>query len=116
MQKIDYESIGLRIKHYRSNVKKMSQDELAEKVEMSRVFLSYIETGTKVPSLESIVAIANALGVSANDLLVDSLNNTGASVDSDIHYLLLDCTEAESAIITRHAKELRKILRDFQIK
>jgi len=93
-----------------------SQEELAEKADLDRAFLSKIESASKLPSLASIIAIANALGVSANDLLVDSLDNTGASVDSDIHYLLLDCTEAESAIITRHAKELRRILRDFQIK
>ena len=116
MQNIDYESIGLRIRHYRSNVKKISQEELAEKAEMSRVNLSYIETGARMPSLESLIAIANALEVSANDLLVDNLFNTGASVDSDIHYLLLDCSEAESAIITKAAKELRKILQGYQIK
>ena len=116
MQNIDYESIGLRIKHYRSNVKKMSQEELAEKAEMSRTYVSLIEIGSKAPSIEGLIAIANALDVSANDLLVDNLMNTGASVDSDIHYLLLDCTEAESALITKAAKELRKILRDYQIK
>ena len=116
MNGIDYESIGLRIKHYRSNVRKLSQEQLAEKADMSRVNLSYIETGARMPSLESLIAIANALDVSANDLLVDNLMNTGASIDSDIHYLLLDCSEAESALITKAAKELRKVLRDFEIK
>ena len=92
MNGIDYESIGLRIKHYRSNIRKLSQEQLAEKADMSRVNLSYIETGARMPSLESLIAIANALDVSANDLLVDNLMNTGASIDSDIHYLLLDCS------------------------
>ena len=116
MQNIYYESIGLRIKHYRANVMKISQEELAERADMSRSFLAQVETNIRIPSLETIIALANALNVSANDLLVDNLMNTGASVDSDIHYLLLDCTEAESALITKAAKELRKILRDYQIK
>jgi len=116
MQNIDYESIGLRIKNYRSNIKKWSQEELAEKAGMSRTYVSHIELASKSPSLESIVAIANALGVSANDLLVDNLTNTGATFDSDINYLLLDCTEAESKIITRTAKGLKKLLREYQIK
>lgn len=116
MNGIDYESIGLRIRHYRSNVRKLSQEQLAEKADISRSFLAQVETNLRLPSLETIIAIANALDVSANDLLVDNLMNTGASIDSDIHYLLLDCSEAESALITKAAKELRKVLRDFEIK
>lgn len=116
MRNIDYESIGLRIKHYRSNVRKLSQEQLAEIANVDRSHLSRIENGTKIPGLELIIELANALDVSANDLLVDNLMNTGASIDSDIHYLLLDCSEAESALITKVAKELRKVLRDFEIK
>lgn len=116
MKNIDYESIGLRIKHYRSQVKHYSQEELAEKTQMSRSFLAQIENNSRIPSLETLIAIANALEVSANDLLVDNLINTGASIDSNIHYLLLDCTEEEASLITKTARELRKILRDYQIK
>ena len=116
MQNIDYESIGLRIKHYRTNVLKISQEELAARAEIERSYLSRIENGSKGLSLDLLITLANVLNVSANDLLVDNLMNTGASVDSDIHYLLLDCSEAESSLITKAAKDLRKILRGYQIK
>ena len=50
---IDYESIGKRIKHYRTQ-KKLSQEELGKAVFATPVHISYIETGARTPlSLES---------------------------------------------------------------
>ena len=68
---IDYESIGKRIKHYRTQ-KKLSQEELGKAVFATPVHISYIETGARTPSLEILILIANALDVSADDLLTVS--------------------------------------------
>ena len=57
---IDYESIGKRIKHYRTQ-KKLSQEELGKAVFATPVHISYIETGARTPSLEILILIANGM-------------------------------------------------------
>ncbi|WP_408609594.1 hypothetical protein [Blautia schinkii] len=62
------------------------------------------------PSLDTLIDIANALGLSAEDLLVDSLTHSASTADSEIHRLLLDCNEIEQEILTRMVKEMKAIL------
>ena len=54
--------------------------------------------------------IANALGVSIEDLLVDSFEHPISSTESEIHRLLLDCNKIEEQILTKTVAELKKIL------
>ncbi len=46
-----------------------SQETLAEKAELSTVFISRIERGIESPSVDSLVKIAEALGVHVRDLV-----------------------------------------------
>ena len=109
---IDSESIGRRIKHYRSE-KKLSQEELANSVFASSNH--NIETGVKTPSLELLISIANALDVSADDLLTDNLKHSSSPVDTEIHDLLLDCNHDEKAILTRTLTFLKALLSEFGV-
>lgn len=106
---IDYEKLGKRISSFRSQAD-ISQDELSNKLHLSREYVSYIETGKRKPSLDSLVDIANTLHISIDDLLVDSLLYSTSTANTDIHKLLLDCTETEAEILTRMVKELKAIL------
>ena len=65
-------SIGARIRYHRT-INEISQEELAFRTQMSRVHIGYIERGERAPSLESVINIANALNVSADELLVGNL-------------------------------------------
>jgi len=58
-----------------------------------------IETNRRVLSLDTLVGIANALGCSTDDLLVDSLKHSASTADSTIHRLLLDCNPLEEEIL-----------------
>jgi len=111
---VDYESIGKRIKHYRTE-KRLSQEELANGIHTTSVYISYIETGVKTPSLELLVLIANALDVSADDLLTDNLKHSSSPVGTEIHDLLLDCNHDEKAILTRTLKFLKGLLSEFGV-
>ena len=51
---LDLKDIGARIKFYRTK-SNLSQEVLAEKTNTSRVFISLLEKGTRLPSLETIV-------------------------------------------------------------
>ena len=64
----------------------------------------------KTPSLPILVDLANALHISVDALLVDSLGYSLSSSDSDLHRLLLDCNETEQEIIIRTARELKATL------
>ena len=57
-----------------------------------------------------LVDLANALHISVDALLVDSLDYSLSSSDSELHRLLLDCNKTEQEIIIRTAKELKATL------
>lgn len=86
------ETIGKNIRKYR-NQRKLRQDQLAEKTDLSTNYIGMIERGEKIPALETFLKIANTLEVSADMLLADVLYNNYAIKDS----LLADKLEKLSA-------------------
>ncbi|HEV2208585.1 MAG TPA: helix-turn-helix transcriptional regulator [Verrucomicrobiae bacterium] len=48
-----------------------SQEKLAERADLSMVFISRVERGKESPSFDSLVRIARALGVQVRDLVGD---------------------------------------------
>ena len=65
------EFLGRRIKEARK-LAKLTQEKLAEKINISTVYLGEIERGNKMPSIPVLIAIAEALDVSCDYLLRDS--------------------------------------------
>lgn len=63
-------AVGQRIKATRE-AKGLTQEKLAALVDLSPTHISVIERGLKIPNLDSFVAIANALDVSTDSLLLD---------------------------------------------
>ena len=59
--------LGRRIKKIR-NEKNLTQEELAEKVGVSTVWIGYIETGYRIPNLKMVYKVARALGVKVKDI------------------------------------------------
>lgn len=68
------ENIGLNIRKYRKK-QHLSQIELAVEVGIDRAYLSEIENGRTNLSVNILYAIADALGVSAADLLTITAKN-----------------------------------------
>lgn len=95
---LDYKAIGKRIKIARIQ-NDMTQERLAEAAGLSPTHLSNIETGTTRVSLQTLVGIANALHVTADNLLCDSVVECKAQFEKDIEWLLQDCDEYEIRII-----------------
>lgn len=58
------------IRYYRKE-NNMSQDELAEKLNVSRQSVSLWENGQTQPTIDNIIALTNIFNISANDLLGD---------------------------------------------
>lgn len=77
------EFLGKRIKEARK-LAKLTQENLAEKVNISTVYLGEIERGNKMPSIPVFIAIAEALGVSCDFLLRDSADTGAVFINNEI--------------------------------
>jgi len=60
--------LGQNMKRIRAK-KKMSQGDIARALDVDRGYISNIENGKKNPTIATIQKLANALGVSADELL-----------------------------------------------
>lgn len=69
---VDYVLMGRRMKMKRRS-KHLSQEYIANEVHISPSFYGNIERGIRIPSVDTLVAIANALEVGTDYLLAESL-------------------------------------------
>ncbi len=60
--------LGQNLKRIRMK-KKMSQGDIARALDVHRAYISGIENGKRNPTLATIQKLANALGISADELL-----------------------------------------------
>ena len=61
----------------------MRQEDLAEKTNLSVTYIGMIERGEKMPALETLISILNALEASADVILCDVLK-TGYTVKNSL--------------------------------
>ena len=96
---MDYYKIGQKIRKIRK-AHGLSQEELAERVNISTTHMSHIETGNTKLSLPVLVDIAATLEVRTDDLLHEvSFLTTSTDLD-EIASVLERCTAAEAKVIT----------------
>ena len=107
---INYSHIGNRIKAARK-AKGLSQSELSELIDRSVGYMSYIETGSKKPSLETLIQIANALDVTIDELLSDNLVAASPVSNTQINQLLSDCSAFEKKVILLSVQSLKEAIR-----
>ena len=107
---LDYRAIGKRIKIERIKAD-LTQEKLAEMSGVSPTHMSNIETGTTRVSLTTMVAIANALCVTLDDFMCDSLTHSRVQFEQDIADVLEDCDTYEIRMIADMAQALKDTLR-----
>lgn len=88
---MDYYAIGQRIRKYRK-AKGLSQEQLAEIVDISTTHMSHIETGNTKLSLQVFADLAEALQVSVDSLLYDVNSNSKQQAYQEITDILDQCT------------------------
>ena len=104
-------SIGNKIKAFRKK-KGLSQLKLSELIDRSPTFISYIESGIKSMSLDTFVLLANALNVTADELLDDNLENTIRVSNHAFTALLADCSDYERRVLLDITITAKKSLRE----
>jgi len=111
---MNYYQIGQKIRKLRK-AHGLSQEELAEKVNISSTHMSHIETGNTKLSLPVFVDLAAALGVRTDDLL-DSIGSaaTTSTILEDIASVLEGCTVQEARIISDIVKATKRSLDKYR--
>lgn len=76
MRKVNYKEMGERIKIGRKSLG-ITQEKLSEKIDVSPSYISEIERGTSICSLEVLVEISEVLNLNL-DNLVNGMNESNA--------------------------------------
>ena len=97
---LDYLKVGTRIKKARID-KKLTQAQLAEQLDLSNNYISSIERGNAIPGLETFIMICNALDVTADMMLADSVYRTNEYLKDSIAVKLEHCSKRNMRIIER---------------
>ena len=107
---LNYHVIGQRIRNYRQQ-RNLSQNSVAEKIDKSATYISYIEGGIKHPSLETLVDLANLLGVTTDLLLGENLEHTRLVREMEYQLILHDCNDQERRFLVEATRALKDIMR-----
>ena len=103
-------ALGERIYEARKR-RKLTQSDLAEMVGISNTYLSHIENGSKNMSMDTFIDICNALGVTADELLMDNISCTDSRLGDRLAGLLTGCSGYEKKVILEVVDALKNALR-----
>ena len=108
---MNYKVMGRNIARIRSK-NHLTQEQLAERINISTVFVSQIETAVRKPSLETIYKISTALNTTIDTLI----GNDDLQTEYDeISKLLQDKNSEELSFITNVLREICSNLKDGRI-
>ncbi len=103
---MNYFDIGQRVRRYRK-AQNLSQEQLAEKIDISVTHMSHIETGNTKLSLPVLVALARELEVRTDDLLFDAPAAKDVSLQ-ELAALLEGCSPTETRVLVDIATAAKK--------
>ncbi|MFO7612430.1 MAG: helix-turn-helix transcriptional regulator [Clostridia bacterium] len=106
-----YNLLGKRIKEQRRKLD-ITQEKLSELCNLSPSYIGIIERGEKKVSVETLIKIANVLGVSADYLLGDSIDYSNEYYVDKARAYLNDMNEKE----VKYIYEFISSTRDFMEK
>lgn len=115
---LDFKAIGQRIKIARIK-KRLTQDTVSELINITPSHMSNIETGKTKVSLQTLIAIANVLNVSLDELLCDTILDSKIVFEKELSDILKDCNDYEIRVlvdILKASKDSMRSVKMFQNK
>ncbi len=103
---MDYYQIGRRIRRYRKAYG-LSQEALAEKVNISATHMSHIETGNTKLSLPVLVGIATVLNVQTDALIYDEPMSGKPLASERVQKVFDACTEEQVLVLMETMESLK---------
>ncbi len=79
---MELKSIGKKIREQRQ-IKHLSQEKLAELIDVTPSYISNIESGNRVASLPTMLEIAKVLDISLDYLLLEDITNNYNKINVD---------------------------------
>ena len=104
---LDYNIIAERLKKARTE-NNLTQEKLAEKLNVSIAFLSRIERGSSHISLKRLSQICDILGISEGSILNGSSNNSNTYLSSEFDDILKSTTPEKQKLIYKIAKVINE--------
>lgn len=111
---LDYKAIGKRIKIARIK-KNLTQETVADKIGVTPQHVSNIETGNTSVSLTTLVAIANTLSVSVDELLCDTVLISKPVFEKEAKEIFEDCNEYEVRVLVDVLKATKTSMRTVKM-
>ena len=111
---INYKLIGSKIRYYRE-LKGLSQEELAFRVDATERHLRNVEYGLKGVSVSLLISLANSLDITANDLLTDFLTASKNSENAEFLAILNGTNTTERAILMDMLKHMKVLIQEYGI-
>lgn len=105
---IDYAAIGKRIRSARKKAK-LTQEQLAEAIDVTPQHVSAIETGKTKLSLPTLIRISKAVNVSLDFLVYDEIPYLIEQYDLDAKEILDSCS---TAIERQYLLDTMRLLQD----
>ena len=100
---IDYSVIGSRIKQARL-AKNMTQEDLADKIDISVAFLSRVERGNSHINLKRLSQLCDILGVSEGYILNGASNTSQEYLSLEFNSILENVSPQKQKLIYKIAK------------
>lgn len=102
---LDFTVIGHRLKKARID-KKMTQEDLAEQIDVSVAFLSRIERGLSHINLKRLSQICGILGISEGYVLNGTASTSEQYLISEFNEILSNCPPEKQKLIYKIAKTI----------
>ena len=111
---LNFKAIVKRIKIARLK-NDLTQEIMAEKIGVTPQHVSNIETGNSSVSLTTLIAIANLLKVSVDELICDTVLKTKYVFSKEANEIFRDCNEYEIRVLVEILKAAKYSMRDVKM-
>ena len=102
---MDYAKMGSIIRKRRKALK-ITQEQLAEMINKSTVYISLIESGARHPSLETLYGIASSLKTSIDSIIIEKSSRKEEEHVDEFAFLLADRNDIEINFIMDIVREI----------
>jgi len=108
---LDFKPIGKRIFNLRRE-RNITQEQLAELVNLSVTQVSKLENGKSRLSLDSLINIATVLDASTDEILFGRIQAGADHRYDEVLDIFSDCDKTELRILIQTSRQIKEILRD----
>lgn len=107
---LNYTLVGIRLRAVRLK-REYTQEYVAERAGISAQHCSGIECGNAKVSLPALIRLCNALDVTPDEILMDSVSGSTPQLMANVAAVFSDCSNDEIYLMLSVADSLKKSLR-----